>query len=82
MPLGGLVLLEVVHHYLETAVDAAVVEVEAETPDFERLASSFVLPGVYPRTQRLNHLVVPPEQGVLVDRVVALVPLVIVISLH
>ena len=43
VPLRRLVLLDVVDQHLEPAVDAAVVEVEAEAADLERLAAALVL---------------------------------------
>ena len=46
MPLRSLVLLDVVDEHLQPAVDAAVIEVEAEAANLERLAAAFVLSGV------------------------------------
>jgi hypothetical protein len=60
--LRGLVLLDVVHQDLQAAVDAAVVQVEPEPPDLNRLAAAFVLPGVDARPDQVKDLVVAREQ--------------------
>jgi hypothetical protein len=54
VPLRALVLLHVVHQHLEAAVDAAVIQIEAEAPDLERFAAAFVLPGVDPGVELLE----------------------------
>jgi hypothetical protein len=60
--LGALVLLNVIHQDLQAAVYAAVIEIEAEPADLQRLAAAFVLPGVDARVELLHHLVVPREE--------------------
>ena len=67
VPLRRLVLLHVVHQHLEPAADAAVVEVETEAPDLERLAAALVLPGVDTRVEHVENLVVAREQGAVED---------------
>jgi hypothetical protein len=62
VPLGTLVLLHVVHHHLEAAVHATVVEIEAETPDFKRFAAALVLARIDACVQLLEDLIVPREQ--------------------
>src|SRR5262249_42574750 len=46
VPLRALVLLYVVYKNFQTAVDAAVIEVETEAADLERFAAALVLPRV------------------------------------
>ena len=46
--LGALVLLDVVEHDFETAVDAAMIEIETKATEFERFAAAFVLAGMMP----------------------------------
>ena len=65
--LCALVLLHVVHQHLEAAVDAAVVEVETEAANLERLAAALVLAGVDPGIELLQHLVVAREQRAVED---------------
>src|SRR5438094_7896379 len=71
--LRRLVLLHIIHQYLEAAVDASVVQIETKAADFERLPSTFVLAGVDAGGQRVDYLVVTGEQRVLVDGIVAAV---------
>ena len=49
VPLRRLILLDVIHQHLQAAVDAAVIEVEAEAAHFNRFPAALVLPGVNPR---------------------------------
>ena len=65
--LRALILLDVVHQHLQAAVHAAVIQVEAEAPDFERLAAALVLAGVDAGVQLLQHLVVAGEQRAVED---------------
>jgi len=44
--LRSLVLLNVVHQYFQAAIHAAMIRVESEAPDLERLPTAFVLAGV------------------------------------
>ena len=46
MPLGALVLLDIIHQDFQAAVDSAVIEVETETPDLKRFPAAFVLTGI------------------------------------
>ena len=69
------VLLDVVHQNFEPAVDAAVIQVETEAPDLERFAAAFMLPGIDPRIELLEYLVVPREQRSVEYLVVPQVPL-------
>ena len=43
MPLCALVLLDAIYQNLEAATNAAVIEVEAEAANLQRLAAAFVL---------------------------------------
>src|SRR5437016_3249743 len=58
MALGALILLDIVHQDLETAIHASVVEVEAKAPDLQRLATAFMLPRANAGAQLLKHLIV------------------------
>ena len=58
VPLRALILLHIVHEDFQSAVDAAVVEVESEAADFERFAAALVLPRVDARVERVKDLVV------------------------
>ncbi len=69
--LRALILLDVVHQHLQPAVDAAVIEIEAEAADLERLAAAFMLAGVDAGIQLLQHLIVAREQGAVEDLGVA-----------
>ena len=60
--LRALVLLDVVHQHLQSAADAAVIQVEAEAPDLHRLAAAFVLARVDAGVQHVENLVVAREQ--------------------
>src|SRR5208337_542515 len=68
--LGGLVLRNVIDEHLETAVQAAVVEVESKAANLKRLAAAFVLAGVDAAVERFEELVVAQKQRVLVDGVI------------
>src|ERR1039457_2334327 len=61
--LRSMILLHVVDENLEAAVDAAMIQVEAEPADFERFAAAFVLPHIDAGVQLLKHLVVAREQS-------------------
>ena len=67
MPLRALVLLDVVHQHFQPAVYAAVIEIESEAPDLERLAAAFVLAGIDSGVELLEDLVVAGEQRALED---------------
>ncbi len=56
--LGGLVLLYVVDQDFEATAYAAVIEIEAEAADFDRLAAAFVLTGVDASVELMEDLVV------------------------
>ena len=71
--LSGLILLNVIDHDFQTAADSAMIEIESETANLERLATALVLPGIYPRRQRVKDLVVAGEECALVNSVIALV---------
>ena len=71
MALSPLVLLDVVDQDLEAAVDAAVVQVEAEAADLERLPAAFVLSGVDAGVELLHDLIVAGEEGAVEDLGVA-----------
>jgi hypothetical protein len=58
VPLRALVLLYVVYQNFQTAVDAAVIEVETEAADLERFAAALVLPRVDARVERMEDLIV------------------------
>ena len=60
--LGGLVLRDVVHQDLESAADAAMVEIETESPDLDRFPAALVLACVDAGIQDVKDLVVPGEQ--------------------
>ena len=62
MALRALILLHVVHQHLQSAVDAAVIQVETEAPDLEGLAAAFVLPGVDTGIEHVEDLVVAGEE--------------------
>src|SRR6266851_3428104 len=62
MALRSLVLLDPVKHHLQTAVDPAVIQVEPESPNLERLAAALMLPRVDPGVELLQHLIVPREE--------------------
>jgi hypothetical protein len=49
VPLGAPILADIVDQHLETAIHTAMIEVETEAPDFERLPAAFVLARVDPR---------------------------------
>ena len=69
--LRPLILLHVVHQHFQPAVNAAVIEVEAEAPDLERFAAAFVLPGIDAGIERSKTWSSRAEKRVLVDGVVA-----------
>ncbi|MFN7920009.1 MAG: hypothetical protein U0Q16_07930 [Bryobacteraceae bacterium] len=71
--LGRLVLLDVVDEDFEAAVDAAMVEVEAEAADFDGFSTAFVLSGVDAGVELMEDLVVAGEEGLLEDFGVAAV---------
>jgi len=73
--LRALVLLHVVNQNFESAVDAAVVEVEPEAADLQGLPAALVLAGVDPRIELLECLVVPREEGAVENCSVAPVDL-------
>ena len=64
---------DVIHENLKSAVHAPVVQIEAESPDFERLSTALMLAGVDPRTQHVQDLIVAPEQGAAEDLRIAAV---------
>jgi hypothetical protein len=57
-----MVLRHVVDQHAQPTVDAAMVEIETEAADLERLAAAFVLPGVDARVQQMEDLVVAREK--------------------
>jgi hypothetical protein len=65
--LRALVLLHVIHQHFEAAVDAAVIQVEAEAPDLQRFAAAFMLAGVDRGIELLQHLVIAREQCAIDD---------------
>ena len=69
VPLGGLILLHVIDQNFQPAVHSAVIEIETEAADLQRLSSAFVLPSVDARRQRIEDLVVAAEQCVFVNTV-------------
>src|SRR5262249_36629043 len=69
--LGRLVLVDVVDEHLETARDAAVIQVEAEAPNLDRLATAFVLARADAGVERVEELVVATEESLAVDGIVA-----------
>ena len=60
--LRALILLDVVHQDLEPAIDSAVIQVEAEAADLERLAAAFVLAGIDSGIELLQHLVIAGKE--------------------
>jgi C4-dicarboxylate transporter DctM subunit len=60
--LRAVVLRNVIDGDAQTAIDAAVVEVETESADLERRAAALVLAGVDPGIQQVEQLVVAREQ--------------------
>jgi hypothetical protein len=60
--LSGLILLNIIDHDFQPAVDSAMIEIESETANLERLATALVLPGIYPGRQRVKDLVVAGEE--------------------
>src|SRR5437879_1956024 len=61
MALRSLILLNVVHQDLETAVHASVIQIEAEPADLERFAAAFLLPGVDAGIEHMKELIVARE---------------------
>ena len=67
MALRGLVLCDVVDRHPQAAVDAAVVQVEAEPTDFQRLAAAFMLPGVDARVEQVKDLIIAGKKRFVED---------------
>ena len=67
MALCGLILLNVVDQHLQPAADAAVVQVESEAPDLNRLAAAFVLANVDAGIELMEDLIVSREERLLED---------------
>ena len=65
--LRALVLLDIVHQDFQSAVDAAVVQVESEAANLERFAAAFVLTGVDAGVELLQHLIVARKQSPVED---------------
>src|SRR5437879_6365853 len=63
MSLGSLILLDVIQEHLQPTFYAAVIEIEAEATDLERLPVAFMLPGIDAGIKLLQHLIVTAEQG-------------------
>src|SRR5262245_54858961 len=59
--LRGLILLHAVHQDLQAAIDAAVVQVEPEAADLERLAAAFLLAGADAGVEGVEELIVAGE---------------------
>jgi hypothetical protein len=55
-------LLNIVHQYLQTAIHAAVIDIKAETADFERFAATLVLAGLDAGIELMQDLVIASEQ--------------------
>src|SRR5262249_44536424 len=60
--LRALILLHAVDEYLQSAIHAAVIEVETEAADLQRLAAAFMLSRVDASVELLDHLVVAIEK--------------------
>jgi hypothetical protein len=69
--LRPLILLHIVDKNFEATIDAAVVEVESEAADFERLASPFVLSDVDTSVELLKNLIVTSEERAAEDFAIA-----------
>jgi hypothetical protein len=67
VPLCTLVLLDTIHEDLQSAVRAAVVQIEAESSDLERFSAAFVLPRINAAIEGFEELIVPGEKRLLVD---------------
>ena len=63
VPLGALVLLHIVHEDLESAADAAVIEVEAEAANLQGFPPALVLSGVDAGVEHMKDLVVAGKDG-------------------
>src|SRR2546425_8119380 len=70
MALGSLVLLNAVNQDLQAAVHPTVVQVESEATDLKRLPASLLLTCVDSSVQCLKELVLPSEEGLLINLVV------------
>src|SRR5579871_6670134 len=75
MGLRRLILLHIVHQHLESAIHAAVIEVEAEAADLEGFAAAFMLAGIDSGVELLKELVIARKQGAVEDLGVAKVEL-------
>jgi hypothetical protein len=67
VPLGSLILLDIVHQNFQSTTYAAVIEIEAETPDLERLSAAFMLARVDARVENMENLVVAGKQRFVKD---------------
>jgi hypothetical protein len=63
MPLGSLILLNVIQEHLEPAIHAAMIQIEAETSDLKRFATALVLAGVDAGIELLEDLIVTAEKS-------------------
>src|SRR5215468_11761973 len=71
--LRGLILLHVVYQHFQPATHSAMVKVETEAANFERLAPTFVLSRVDARVERVEDLVVARKERVAVNGFIATV---------
>ena len=63
MPLGSLILLNVIQEHLEPAIHAAMIQIEAETSDLKRFATALVLARVDAGIELLEDLIVTAEKS-------------------
>src|SRR4051812_3133642 len=73
MPLSALVLLNIIHKHLQTAVDSAVIQVESVTPNLNGFSAAFMLAGVDSAIENVKNLIVSGEQRSLEDLGIATV---------
>ncbi len=65
--LRALIQLHIVNQHFQAAVHAAVIEIEAEPANLQRLAATFVLPRVDAGVELLEHLVIARKQRAIED---------------
>src|SRR3974377_1463198 len=63
MPLGSLILLNVIQPHLEPTIHAAMIQIEAETSDLKRFATALVLARVDAGIELLEDLIVTAEKS-------------------
>ena len=71
--LRRLILLHIIDENFHAAADAAVVQIEPEPPDLDRLPAALVLPGVDASVQLVKNLIVAGKQRPLKHLFVAVV---------